>query len=98
MRTVVYGPGGSVEFYNVPDSLPVRVPKGDQTGTNYLLTKGIRLCLYPNQGSVSERLNPVWEGYIELGLSTSPERESVMIKTLLAHFGQDFKGRVQLNK
>jgi len=100
-RTVVYGPGGSVEYYGVPDSLslPAEIAnRNHEQEWTYLLTKGIRLCLYPNHGPVSDKLSPVWEGYIELGLNTSPKRESAMVKTLLAHFGQDFQRRVRLKK
>jgi hypothetical protein len=87
------GPGGTVRF----DSARA-YPAPPYPVQNELLTKGIRLRLLSNRGTASQRLTPVWEGYVEIGPELSPERELHSLNLLLSHFGENFKGRVPLPK
>lgn len=59
--------------------------------------QGIRLYLYANPKKYPG-LTIAWQGCIEAGESVSPEREPLLIKTLLGYFGQDYTGRIFLQK
>jgi hypothetical protein len=57
--------------------------------------KGIRLYLYANPEKYSG-LQIAWQGCIEAGESVSPDREPLLIRTLLGYFGQDYAGSIDL--
>jgi len=56
--------------------------------------KGIRLYLYANPKKYSG-LQIAWQGCIEAGETVSPDREPLLIRTLLGYFGQDYTGRIE---
>jgi hypothetical protein len=61
-------------------------------------SKGIRLYLYANPKTHPGGLQIAWSGCIEAGKSIPADREPILIKTLLVHFGQDYAGNVSLPK
>jgi len=60
--------------------------------------KGIRLYLYTNPKTHAGGLQIAWQGCIEAGETVSPDREPLLIKTLLGYFGQDYTGRIELGQ
>lgn len=64
----------------------------------YLSVKGVKLRVYSNRATGAARLAPVWEGYVEVGSIESSAHLAEAVRSLLAHFGQDFTGRVRLPK
>lgn len=58
--------------------------------------QGIRLQLYSRPSTPAGRPETVWEGYIDAGSKVAPEREPVLLKTLLTFFGKDHAGRTKL--
>jgi len=57
--------------------------------------KGIRMYLYANPKKYPG-LQIAWQGCIEAGETVSPDREPLLIQTLLGYFGQDYTGRIDL--
>lgn len=64
----------------------------------YLSVKGIKLRVYSNRATGAARVAPVWEGYVEVGSIESSAHLAEAVRSLLAHFGQDFTGRVRFPK
>ncbi len=60
--------------------------------------KGIRLYLYTNPKTHPGGLQIAWSGCIDAGVRVSAEREPLLIRALLAYFGQDYIGRAELDK
>ena len=60
--------------------------------------QGIRLYLYVNPKTHPGGLQIAWQGCIEAGETVSPDREPLLIKTLLGYFGQDYTGRIELGQ
>jgi hypothetical protein len=58
--------------------------------------QGIRLQLYSRESARAGRLQTAWEGYIDAGFKVSPEREPILLRTLLTYFGKDYAGRARL--
>jgi hypothetical protein len=58
--------------------------------------QGIRLQLFSRPRAPAGRPETAWEGYIDAGFKVSPEREPVLLKTLLTFFGKDYNGRARL--
>jgi hypothetical protein len=58
--------------------------------------QGVRLRFYSSPSLQAGRFETAWEGYIEAGLTLRPEREPLLVKTLLTFFGRDYVGRVKL--
>ncbi|HEX5398941.1 MAG TPA: hypothetical protein VFY06_07825 [Verrucomicrobiae bacterium] len=61
-------------------------------------TKGIRLYLYTNPQTHSGKFETAWTGSIEAGENISADREPLLIAALLKYFGQNYVGRVTLDK
>jgi len=58
--------------------------------------QGIRLQLYSRESARAGRLQTAWEGYIDAGFKVAPEREPILLRTLLTYFGKDYTGRARL--
>lgn len=65
---------------------------------HYISKKGVKLLLYSNRVPASQRLTPVWEGYIGVDSAESLSELRGAVKNLLDQFGKDFTGRVSLQK
>jgi len=60
--------------------------------------QGIRLKLHSRDSARAGRLETAWEGYIDGGFKVVPEREPILLRTLLTYFGKDYTGRARLVK
>ena len=58
--------------------------------------RGIRLLLYNNPQTHPGSFQIVWQGYIAASGTTSAERETALIKTLLGYLSQEQHGSVNL--
>jgi hypothetical protein len=61
-------------------------------------TKGIRLYLYSNPKTHSGKFEVAWSGCIDAGEKITANRAPRLIQTLLGYFGQDYRGRVNLDQ
>jgi hypothetical protein len=75
-----------------------RAPEQRPQPARYLSVKGVKLTVYSNRAVGAARLAPVWEGYVEVSSIESSGQLADAVSKLLAHFGQEFTGRVRLQK
>ncbi len=80
-------PGG----YSSDPTIPARAVSQPVVYRN----RGIRLFLYNNPKTHPGGFRIVWQGYISSGLSASPQRETILLKTLLGYLGQEYHGPVR---
>jgi len=59
-------------------------------------TRDLRLCLYTNPKTHAGNFQMAWQGSIAAGLSEAPDRDTVLIRTLLGYLGKEQNGRVDL--
>jgi hypothetical protein len=59
-------------------------------------SRDLRLYLYTNPKTHSGNFQMVWQGDIAAELTASPERDSILVRTLLGYFGKDQNSRVDL--
>ena len=60
--------------------------------------KGVRLYLYANPKMRSQGLQIAWQAYIGGGTSITAGRIPFLAKTLLGYFGQNYTGKIVLEK
>jgi len=94
-ETVVNVPGDKTEGRMAGEPF---IPIERDTSPRYISKKGVKLLLYSNRAPASERLTPVWEGYIEVSSTESVQHLKAAVQSLLAQLGKDFIGRVRLQK
>ena len=59
-------------------------------------TRDLRLYLYTNPKTHAGNLQLAWQGNIAADLSESPDRDTVLIRTLLGYLGKEYSGRADL--
>jgi len=91
MPTPQFFPGGAT-IYPIPLNTP---PRTEIMIDDPVSVQGIRLQLYSRASAQGGRPYTAWEGYIDAGFKVRPEREPVLLRTLLTYFGKDYAGRAK---
>lgn len=89
-------PGTGVYLVQPTESFPGLNPEERLPRVEKIPRQGIRLRFYSGPSLRAGRFETTWEGYIEDGFTLRPERQPILVKTLLSYYGRDFIGRVKL--